>query len=142
MEDNGRRDYVLWTSVLSLGRTDRARPVNTEAEAEASASRWLRLVDDGRIDESWLAAAPFLRGAVSEEDWETAVRAVRVPLGRCLARNVEDFERVDSAPGAPRGPHVVTRFETRFEQGPVTRETVTATLGEDECWRVSSYFVG
>lgn len=142
MEDHRRRDYVLWTSVLGLGRTGRARSVEREVEAEASAFRWLRLVDDGRLDESWLAAAPPLRGAVSELDWEAALRAVRTPLGRCLDRQVEDLERVDSAPGVPQGPHVVTRFETRFEKGRVAQETVTSTLGEDKCWRVSSYFVG
>lgn len=137
-----RRDYVLWTSMLGLGRVAGSDGVTTEAEAEASACRWLRLVDDGRIDESWETAASQLRGAISEEEWERALAAVRTPLGRCVARQLEALERVETVPGAPRGPHVVTRFATRFEQGSVKRETVTATLGGDRRWRVSGYFVG
>ena len=141
MEDR-RRDYVLWTSVLGLGRTGRAEMVTTETEAEASASRWLRLVDDGRIGESWETAAEPLRGAVTEEEWERAMASVRLPLGRCVARHLEELERVERLPGAPRGPHVVTRFETRFEEGSVKQETVTAALGSDRRWRVTGYFVG
>jgi hypothetical protein len=141
MEDR-RRDYVLWTSMLGLGRCCRTPKLATEVEAEASASRWLRLVDDGRVDESWEEAASQLRGAITGEEWERALSAVRKPLGRCLARRLEELERVEASPGAPRGPHVVTRFETRFEAGSVKHETVTSTLGADRRWRVSGYFVG
>lgn len=73
---------------------------------------------------------------------ERALTAVRTPLGRCVARQLEELERVEASPGAPGGPHVVTRFETRFEEGSVKQETVTSTLGPDRRWRVSGYFVG
>lgn len=142
MRDERRREYVLWTSVLGLGRSGRARVAEEEFEAEASAARWLQLVDDGRTDESWESAAPLLRGAISEAEWEIALRAARGPLGRCLERERADLERVESVPGAPSGPHVVARFESRFEVGGVTRETVTSTLGDDRAWRVSGYFIG
>ena len=140
----GRSDLAAWLSGLSLaglGRPVGARPI-WEREATNVARSWLRLVDDGRHPASWAAAAPLLREEVGSREWDAALRAVRVPLGRCLWRELHSVSVVEGPAGARRGPYVVIRFESVFERRSHAAETVTPVLGPDGRWRVAAYFVG
>jgi hypothetical protein len=138
-----RRDFVAWLSALSLAGL--ARPLGAderaEEEATAAAREWLSLVDGGRYCTSWETAAPVFRMAVTTEQWDQAVHSVRTPLGRCLSRTLRSHKLVDAFPGAPRGPYVVLQFDADFEHGAHAVETVTPVRGEDERWRVASYFI-
>jgi hypothetical protein len=142
-ETRARREFVLWLSALSLAGL--ARPLKADdrshKRATAVAESWLALVDEGRYTESWGAAAPVFREAVTREQWETAVRSVRTPLGRCLSRNLVSRRLVASLPGAPKGTYVVIQFETTFEGKAQTIETVTPALGADGQFSVSGYFI-
>ena len=139
-----RRNVVAWLSAMSLAGLGRPLAADPDAEAEATAvaRAWLDLVDSGRYAVSWTATATALKDAVCEDDWETAVRTVRVPLGRCLSRNLHARATVEGLPEAPRGPWAVIRFESHFERRRGVVETVTTNLGSDGRWRVAAYFVG
>jgi Protein of unknown function (DUF4019) len=138
-----RRDFVAWLSALSLAGL--ARPLGAdegaEAQAAAAAREWLGLVDGGRCSTSWQAAAPMFRMTVTPEQWDQAVHSVRTPLGRCLSRTLRSHKMVDAFPGAPKGPYVVLQFEADFEHGDHAVETVTPVRGQDDRWRVASYFI-
>ena len=136
-----RRDFVTWLSALSL--VGLARPLAAdgpaEQKAEAAARAWLSLVDGGRYTESWDTAAPAFKAAVTQQQWQQALGAVRRPLGACRSRKRLSRRLVDSLPGAPPGPYVVLQFAAEFEHQPAAVETVTPALADG--WRVSGYFI-
>jgi hypothetical protein len=138
-----RRDFVAWLSALSLAGL--ARPLQADERAEetaaAAARSWLDLVDRGCYEAGWDAAAPAFKSMVAREEWHRAVRSTRAPLGRCLSRTLVSHKLVDSPGGVPRGPFVVLRFESDFEQGRHAVETVTPVHGDDDRWRVAGYFI-
>jgi hypothetical protein len=139
-----RPEIAAWLSALSLGGL--GRPVSGhsdwERDATSAARSWLRLVDEGRHPASWSAAAPLLRDEVGPQDWDAALRAARVPLGRCWWRALQSRAVVEGPPGDRRGPYVVIQFDSAFAgRGHVT-ETVTPVRGEDGRWRVAAYFLG
>jgi len=143
-QDEGRRsELAAWLSALSLAGIGRPAGAHLgwEREAASVARSWLRLVDDGRHSASWAAAAPLLRAEVGSREWDAALRAVRVPLGRCLWRKVQSRAAVEGPPGDLRGPYVVIRFESAFERRGSVAETVTPVLGPDGRWRVAAYFI-
>jgi hypothetical protein len=137
-----RRDFVAVLSALSLAGL--ARPLAAdepvEEKAEAAARVWLSLVDGGHYAESWDTAAPVFRSAVTKEQWQQALGAVRQPLGACRSRKRLSRKLVESLPGAPPGPYVVLQFAAEFAQKPDAVETITPVLAPDG-WRVSGYFI-
>jgi hypothetical protein len=138
-----RREFVAWLSALSLAGL--ARPLKADEgkeDAAATAARaWLSLVDEGRYAGGWDAAAPVFKRMMTRDQWDRAVHSVRTPLGRCLSRTLTSRRLVDSFPGGPRGPYVVLRFETDFENRRGAVETVTPALGNDAAWRVAGYYI-
>jgi hypothetical protein len=138
-----RREFVAWLSALSLAGLGRPLDADEGVEEQAAdaAREWLSLVDGGRFPTSWEEAAPIFRMTVTKEQWDEAVRSVRTPLGRCLSRTLRSHKLVDAFPGAPRGPYVVLQFEADFEHVQRAVETVTPVRGEDDRWRVASYFI-
>jgi hypothetical protein len=138
-----RRDFLARLSVMSLtipGHPPNGRP-SPETEATAVAGAWLDLVDSGRYAVVWTAAAPALREAIDEEEWNVALRSVRAPLGSCRSRNLRSRETVEAFPGLPPGPYTVIHFESDFDGRRGVVETVTTSLGDDGRWRAIAYFV-
>ena len=137
------RDYVLWLSGLGLAGLSRPlahRPV-AEERATAAARSWLDLLDAGRFLTSFDETAPLVKDALTREEWDQAIQAVRAPLGRCLSRTLRSRTLVKSMAQGPEGRFAVIRFETDFAGGPGTVETIVPTLGGDGRWRVAAYFV-
>jgi len=138
-----RSELAAWLSALSLvglGRPVRGH-ADWEREATSVALSWLRLVDAGRHLVSWSAAAPLFREEVGRQDWDAALRATRVPLGRCAWRKLDSRAAVSGPSGDLAGPYVVVRFESAFERRGAVAETVTSVLCSDGRWRVAAYFV-
>jgi len=112
-----------------------------EPEATEVARAWLDLIHSGRSASSWAVAAPALRDTIGPEEWQVALRSVRLTLGRCHSRRLHSQTTVEAVPGVPPGPYTVTRFESGFEERRGVIETVTTCLGDDGHWRVAAYFV-
>ena len=110
-----------------------------EKAAQAAAEKWLALVDAGKYAESWDAAAPFFRKALTKEQWVDAVGKARGPLGRLETRRLLGAKLVHELPGAPAGDYVVMQYEAKFP-GQTAVETVTP-MKDGEAWRVSGYYV-
>lgn len=114
-----------------------------EAEKEAArkaVDAWLELVDEGKLDKSWDAAALLFRENVSKNDWHKSLDGVRTPLGKVVSRTVAVDRYLTSLPGAPDGEYVVFQFKTEFENKKESVETVTP-LNENGEWKVSGYFI-
>jgi hypothetical protein len=99
------------------------------------------MVDHGKYQESWKEAAQYFKNAVTEQQWEQSLQAVRKPLGKLIYRNVKSKIYKTSLPGAPEGECVVIRFETSFENKKSAMETVTPMMDTDAKWRVSGYYI-
>jgi uncharacterized protein DUF4019 len=109
--------------------------------ATAAADEWLRMVDTGRYPESWESSAPSFQQAVDKRQWEVSMQSARAPLGVVLSRKVRSALYTKTLPGAPDGEYVVIQYDTRFENRPLSIETVTPMRGKDGTWRVSGYYI-
>jgi hypothetical protein len=133
-------------SVLMMSLTLALAPglvFSGEAEDQAvkAAEDWLELVDRGEYEESWNEAATFFKAAVTVEQWQQAMNAVRKPLGDKKSRTLSSADYTTSMPGAPDGEYVVILFDASFSNKKTAVETVTPMKDEDGVWRVSGYFI-
>ena len=110
-------------------------------QAVDAAEKWLKLVDDGDYGKSWDEAAGYFKKAVSKDQWQSSLAAVRVPLGKVISRKVKSKRYTKRLPGAPDGEYVVIEFDTSFENKSSAIETVTPMLDKDGLWRVSGYYI-
>lgn len=141
------RNFViaLAAAVLLIAVPDRrlaaANNPAKEKAAIAAAESWLKLVDEEKYAASWQEAAAYFKSAVSKEQLETQLKAVRKPLGKKLSRSLQNSSYATSLPGAPDGEYVVIQFNTSFENKKTAVETVTPMLDKDGKWRVSGYYI-
>lgn len=117
----------------------RAEEIDT-LPAQGAATAWLAAVDGGAYGDSWERGAEFFRKAVTKQDWEKALVAVRSPLGAASSRKVRSVIYTRNLPNAPEGEYVVIQYDTMFENRPSV-ETVTPVREKDGAWRVSGYFI-
>jgi hypothetical protein len=126
---------------LVLGPGTASSESEDQRQATEAAKAWFELVDAGRFDDSWEAAAKSFKTAVKKDQWRDMVSAVRGPLGNVLSREVRSAEYRTTLPGAPDGEYVVIQFATSFEHKKSAVETVTPMRDQDGTWRVSGYFI-
>lgn len=131
---------VMMVLILSIIPAVAGSPEKEKA-AVASAEKWLGLIDAAKYQESWKEAAGLFRNAISPEQWEQSLRAVRTPLGKLKTRNLKTKTYRTSLPGAPDGEYVVMEFETAFAHKKSAIETVTPMMDKDGTWRVSGYYI-
>jgi len=112
-----------------------------EKAAKESAHSWLALIDSGRYGQSWTDAAQLFKQAVSQSQWESAVKAVRGPLGKVQSRDLQSASYRRSVPGAPDGEYVVIQYATSYENKKSAIETITPMKDKDGVWRVSGYYI-
>jgi len=108
--------------------------------ATAAAGDWLALADAGNYAASWTQGAQALRGAVTQAQWNDALRSVRTPLGAVKSRKLASSQYTRSIPGAPDGHYVVVQYQTEFDARSGI-ETVIPMREADGSWKVSSYFI-
>ena len=108
-----------------------------DAEVEASARRWLALLDQGRWDESYKGTGKAFQKLNTRQVWATISEKVRPPLGAALSRTLIS---VEDLPAPPRGYQVI-KFRTRFANKPDAVETVTFDR-EEGGWRVVGVMIG
>jgi len=118
----------------------RANEVAEKAAITASGA-WLSLVDGENYAESWNQAAALFKAAVTKEQWQTMVKAVRVPLGKVMVRKLKSKQYTKTLPGAPDGEYVVIQYETTFEKKQSVIETITPMLDKDGKWGISGYYI-
>lgn len=112
-----------------------------EKEAQKAAEDWLGLTDTGKFAASWEGAAAAFRAAVSKDQWQSSLDAVRTPLGRLLARRLKSAQYTKTLPGAADGEYVILQFDSSFAHKKQAIETVTPMREKDGAWRVSGYYI-
>ncbi|AHF93460.1 hypothetical protein OPIT5_27935 [Opitutaceae bacterium TAV5] len=116
-------------------RDDASDPVVEKALA------WLGDIDSGRYAQSWRNTSAGFQNAVTETDWEKALKSVRAPLGTLAKRQLQHCQQTSTLPGAPKGDYVVMQFATEFSRKKSAVETVTFSRESDGAWRASGYFI-
>lgn len=110
-------------------------------EATATMTAWLRVMDEGRFEDSWRGLAAPVRSMATAEQWATSIRQARAAYpGTVTDRTVVEAASVPQPAGAPPGEYVRMVFTTRFSGGAAARETVMA-LRESDAWRAVGYFI-
>jgi hypothetical protein len=132
--------FLLLTLLLGICSAVQAQQ-KAEQLAQLSSDTWLALVDAGKYADSWQEASQIFKAAVTKEQWQSALRGSRDPLGKLLSRKVKSATYTKTLPGAPDGEYVVIQYESSFEHKQSAVETVTPTLDKDGKWRVSGYFI-
>jgi DNA-binding CsgD family transcriptional regulator len=111
-------------SLSSLGPDGAPAPATTSsqvrAEASASASKWLALVDAQDWAGSFAATGQTFRTANTIKGWTDASQSARVPLGAAVKRVMTSHDYV---PAPPAGYEQV-RFRTDFANRSGATETV------------------
>jgi len=138
-----RAGLVLLLTILSILFPLNPIQANEVGEkgAIAASGAWLSLVDEGNYAESWNQVAGLFKNAVTKEQWQSTVKAVRTPLGKVVVRKLKSKKYTETMPGAPDGEYVVIQYETTFENKKSAVETVTPMLDKDGKWRVSGYYI-
>jgi len=137
-----KKIFLLIVLGLILGHsTAMADGSDKVRTAVASAEKWAALLDEGRYIESWKESSEYFKQAVTQDQWEQAVQAVRKPLGKLASRKLKSASYTTSLPGAPDGEYVVVEFSTTFENKASGIETVTPKMDKDGIWRVSGYYI-
>jgi hypothetical protein len=131
---------MLLYSIVFCG-TAFAGQADAEQAAQAAALSWLQLVDEGNYTESWQEASEHFKKAVTKEQWEQQIQAVRGPLGKTVSRTVKSKQYTTTLPGAPDGEYVVIQFDSSFTNKKTAVETITPMLDKDGLWRVSGYYI-
>ncbi len=126
--------------LLCFWGCSQSHPEAERAAVEAAQS-WLSVVDSEEYGSSWDEAADYFKGAVSTEQWQQTMEAVRKPLGNTVSRVLKSKRYHTSLPGAPDGEYVVIQFNTSFDNKKSAIETVTPMKDEDGKWRVSGYYI-
>ena len=133
---------IIGVAILGLCFSYNAMASELKEEAAVEVAKaWLAHIDEGNYGESWETAAVYFKNAITKENWEQALTAVRKPLGRLVSRKLSSKTYMESIPGAPDGEYVVIQFKTSFENKKSGIETVTPKLDRDGKWRVSGYYI-
>ena len=138
-----RTGLVLSLIILSILFSTSPLKANEVAEkaAIAAAGAWLSLVDEGNYAESWNQASGLFKAAVTNDQWQQSLKAVRLPLGKVLVRELKSKQYTKTLPGVPDGEYLIIQYETKFEKKQSAIETITPMLDKDGNWRVSGYYI-
>ena len=138
-----RTGLVLSLIILSILFSTSPLKANEVAEkaAIAAAGAWLSLVDEGNYAESWNQASGLFKAAVTNDQWQQSLKAVRLPLGKVLVRELKSKQYTKTLPGVPDGEYLIIQYETKFEKKQSAIETITPMSDKDGKWRVSGYYI-
>lgn len=107
-----------------------------------AATHFLELVDSGQYEESWQAAATYLKNDIPLEEWKKRLSTTRNAAGKIIERKEKkNFYTKKENKGIPEGEYMTYIFDSQFENKKDLTETVTVMLEQDKIWRVAGYFI-
>jgi len=109
------------------------------AAAGAEGDHWLGLIDHGKFDESWIAAAVVLQETIKQKEWSADLAARQAKLGRTIMRERKTESYSKTLRGAPSGDYVIVTYLTKFEKTPLVEETLAIARDAIGQWHVAGY---
>lgn len=109
------------------------------AAAGTEGDHWLDLIDHGKFDESWIAAAVVLQETITQKEWSADLAARQPRLGRTIMRERKTESYSKTLRGAPTGDYVIVTYLTKFEKKPLVEETLAVARDAIGQWHVAGY---
>lgn len=103
------------------------------------AAQWLKLLDDGRYNDSWDYASQIFQFTIKKDEWNKAQQKLRAPFGRLISRQLVQQSPAKDPKGLPKGNYMVLGYQSSFSNRPQVRELVTMVIESDGKWRVLTY---
>jgi hypothetical protein len=110
-------------------------------EARKAAQAWLKLVDEGRYEESWDQASVTFKSVIPKSSWVEALNAARRPLGGVKERSVTSQAPAMNPNRMPPGIYMVINYATSFALASQSGEFMTMRKDPDGKWRILDYRV-
>jgi hypothetical protein len=129
--------FVVILSMVALVDLLGADPPSQD-QAKKSAEQWLNLIDHGKFEESWKAAADYMQHAQSAEVWKQKLDKMRKPLGKVVSRELQSSK---SASSDYFDNGLQLKFATTFENRKNAIETVTVGREKDGACKVAGYYI-
>jgi|GEM_PF-1368188 hypothetical protein len=127
------------TGQASGGAVSHALSEADRNAAVAAVEAWLKLLDEGKYEESYKEAGAYFRNSVSEGEWLRAIATFRGPHGKATSRKKISTTTTPPLEGLPEGDYFVVEYETNFEKKQNCTENVTALKDPEGKWRVIGY---
>ncbi len=108
-------------------------------ESALAAQEWLKAVDAHEYGKSWDLGSAVFKLTISREEWTTAMKAMREPLGNVISRKVVDQRTAANPQGLPAGEYIVLFYSTSFSNRSKANELLTLVKEKDGQWRVLTY---
>ena len=134
------RKFAVLGLVLVAASLVLAQNSDKQQYASDSATRWLGLVDSGNYAQSWDTASTSFKSAITKEEWEKKLAALRGPLGELESRELTTVTFQTQLPDLPEAEYVVVRTQCRFEHKRSGNETVTMEYQKGK-WRLTAYSI-
>jgi hypothetical protein len=131
----------LWSIFLSSCAThspSRAAKHADEDAARLTASKWLKLVDDGDYEDAFEWEAQDFRMSRTQNQFVRYMQARRQPFGHTLSRTFIGAVSIQKLVGLPDGNYESIIFKTVFEHKSATAERVIL-VKQAVGWRVIDY---
>lgn len=113
-----------------------ADPIRDSAQA---AEQWLKILDDGKFQDSWDRASMTLRLTVPKRNWIALMENIKKPYGTVQSRKIIDQRPAKNPKDLPKGDYMVLVFEASFANKKTAHELVTLVQESDGRWRVLTY---
>ncbi len=146
-----RRGALAFATSLLLSVTVFVQPVwadpalDGKAAAATAADSWLKVIDDGHYDTSWVNASQGFKQHVTSEQWQGMSKQVREPLGKCLSRQFKSsfyHSPLVMPNGTKRdGEFVTLHYQSSFEHQESATETLYFSKDPDGIWRAEGYLI-
>jgi len=133
----------LWSIFLSSCASHSSSPSRAakradEDAARLTASKWLKLVDDGDYEEAFEWEAQDFRMSRTQKQFVRYMQARRQPFGHTLSRKFIGAASIQKLVGLPDGNYESIIFKTVFEHKSATAERVIL-VKQPVGWRVIDY---
>ncbi len=131
----------IWACLLCLLLAPLTLASEKNDQAVATATRWLRQLDQQQYQQAYSASSAALRGKVSYEAWLGGIQTTRLPLGAIRKRELIYGATEKEMPGMPRGDYARLRYRSDFATQYEVLEQLTLILEPDGNWHVLGYSV-
>ena len=134
------KGIILKKLILILSLCISSFVLANESDGSNAAKEWLKIVDAGNYAKSWQKSDSFFKSQLPETKWDTALKAVRTPLGKVKSRSELIAKEYSSLPGVPEGEYLVIQFQTEFKNKKSATETLTLSKSSGH-WLPVGYFI-
>lgn len=110
-------------------------------QGTAAAEAWLKLVDQGRYENSWEAGALSFQLTISKKEWSKALDTLRKPLGTVVSRQLLEQRVAQNPKGLPAGEYLVIYYKTIFSNRADANELLTLQKQNNGQWKLLTYHV-